>query len=201
MAEAVSKLAAFVFAHGEMASEILFHDVDEEGELPGLLPEEREVITRVMPTLRATWIDILTACREAMWKRASGHACDAPMHTGKTQASKMFENGEVRLPLLGNNAAFCGIVLEPWGKPQYHIYVWVWTAPRHRLAAEAAAEGVKAVHPGMWRNENQSFLLTLDAPQEGESYDAVADRAADALWSLARPIVDAVIAAQAGDPA
>src|SRR5690606_27979436 len=74
MSKTVSKLAAFVFAHGEMAHQILFRDTEEDGEVPGLRPEEREAIDRAAPILRETWIDLLSACREQVWKLAEGHA-------------------------------------------------------------------------------------------------------------------------------
>jgi hypothetical protein len=191
MAETVSKLAAFVFAHGEMASEILFRDIDEDGEVPGVLPEEREVMERVEPMLRATWIGILSACREAVWKRAAGHPTELTLRTSKTQPNKMFENDAVKMPLVDNGCAWCGVELAAWGEPTYNLYVWVWTSPRFRPEAEAAVRGLL---PGMWRNEKESFLITLDAPHQGDAYQDVGERVAEVLWTLARPIADAVLA-------
>lgn len=195
MPESVSKLAAFVFANGEMASEILFRDVEEVGEVPGLAPEEREAMTRVEPMLRDTWIGILTACRQAFWAQAYGHAAAEVLHSSKTQPNKMWEKGEVRMPLVAGGRAWCGITLEPWGAPAYHLYVWVWVQPRYRPAADTAVQGV---NPAMWKNEKGSYLLTLETPQEGQSYEELADRVAAAAWTLARPIAEAVAAAPAG---
>jgi hypothetical protein len=190
MSDRVSKLAAFVFQHGELASEILFRDLDDVGELPGIGAEEREAMNRVEPHLRETWIGVLSACRSAMWQRAKDHqALSSTMATGKTQDGKMWENGYVQLPLVDGWAAWCGVSLEPWGEPRYHLFAWVYTRARHRAAAEAAIAGK---FPAMWRQENGNFVLTLAAPAEGETYAAVGARVADALWPLASAIGDAV---------
>ena len=189
MPETVSKLAAFVFAHGVMAAEILFRDVDEEGEIPGLLAEEREAMERATPQLRETWVGILTACRQAIWKRATGHSAEEALRSLRTRPTTMWKNEEVKMPLVAGGRAECGAVLCHWDAAEYHLHVWVWTQVRHRATAESVIAGLE---PAPWRNETGAFLITLDPPQAGESFDDIADRVANALWSLARPVAEAV---------
>lgn len=194
MNDQVSKIAAFVFQHGELASEILMRNLDDDGEIPGIQPEEREAMERMIPHLRDTWIGILTECRKALWERSKGHASAAVMLTGKTQDEKMWENGAVQLPIVEGWSASCGVTLEPWGEAKYHLYVWVWTRARHRPAAESA---IASHTPAPWRSESGNFHLTLPAPDEGETFQAVGARVADALWPLAAKIADAVRADKA----
>jgi hypothetical protein len=193
MADTVSKLAAFVFKNGPIAEEILFRDVEEEGEIPGLLPEEREAMDRAEPLLRETWVGILTACREAVWATASGHPAAEVLRTRKTRASTIWDREEVHMPLVPSRVNL-GIALSHWGAPEYHVHVWVWTQVELRPLAEAAIAGLE---PAPWRNEYGSLLLTLDTPREGESFTGIGERAAKALWGLARPIADAIAAGRA----
>ncbi len=194
MPETVSKLAAFVFAHGEMADEILFRDVEEDGEIPGLLPEEREAMERATPLLRETWIAILTACRQAMWEVAAGHPSAETLRTTRTRPNKMWENKEVKMPLVAGGRAECGFCLAHWGATEYQLHAWVWTQVRHRASAEAAINGLT---PAPWRGDAGSFILSLGTPKEGERLVDIGARAAAALWTMARPIAEAIAAGQA----
>jgi hypothetical protein len=188
MSETVSKLAAFVFQHGAMSWEIVFRDVQSEGELPGLRAEEREAIERAKPHLRETWIGILSACREAFWAVAADHECASQVVLRKTQALKMYETGAFSMTLVKGDRATAGVTLDAWDDaPSYHLYPWCWTQVRYRAVARAAVAHLDA----QW-NDRGVVWLTLDPPREGESYEAVGARTATALWSLARPIAEAV---------
>ncbi len=189
MADPVSKLAAFVFENGPIADEILFRDVEEEGEIPGLLTEEREAMQRAMPMLRGTWVGILTACREALWVEAAGHPALEALQSRKNWPKTIWKRREVHMPLVPGKAAV-GVALKHWGAAEYHLYIWVWTQVEVRALAEAALEGIE---PAPWRNEYGSFLLTLDGPKEGESFAEIGKRTATALWKLARPAADAIL--------
>lgn len=194
MAETLSKIAAFVFENGSMAQQILFRDLDDEGELPGLSPEEREAMSAVVPELRDTWVSLLTACRAALWRRAAGHATEAILQTPKTLAGTMWKKGGVTMPLLANNQASCGLVIEVCApSTQYQLDAWVWTQPMHRAAADGA---VSALTQAPWRSEYGSYVLTLPPLKEGDNIEALAEAAAAALWSMARPIADAITAEQ-----
>lgn len=190
MTDTVSKLAAFVFKHGDMAQEVLFRDVEDDGEIPGITAEERDAMSRAEPLLRETWIGILTACRQALWDVAADHPCAASMKTRKTQRNKMFENDEFQVPLVPGKAT-AGVTLEPWGADEYKLHVWCWTQAKYRKTAEAAVAGL-GVQP--WRNDSGSFLLTLDGPHEDEAYSDIGKRVAAPLWAMARPVAEAVMA-------
>lgn len=194
MPDTVSKIASFVFENGAMADQILFRDLDVDGELPGLTPEEREAMNAAIPELRETWVTLLTACREAVWQQAEGHETEAKLRTGKTQAAKMWEKGHVKMPLLPGGAAECGVSLQCWeGSAKYQLHVWVWTQARIRPIAERALADHK---PAPWQNEIGTFLLSLGTPEQGANIEALAEGAAAALWSMARPIAEAITAEQ-----
>lgn len=186
MSKAVSKLAAFVFERGDMADEILFRDLDAKGELPGVTYEERNAIERAMPHLRETWIDILSECRAAFWKRCANHACEPATRTLQTRPNNMFEKGSFQVPLLPKDQTnIAGVALATWGKPHYSLYVWCSTQARYRATAEVAVEGL-----GVSKNDNGLLWLRLDAPKEGETYEDIGARVAEKLWLLARPIAE-----------
>jgi hypothetical protein len=199
MAETVSKIAAFVFENGAMAQQILFRDLDNEGELPGLTPEDRQAMSAVVPELRDTWVSLLTACRVALWRRASGHATDAILQKGKTQDGKMWQKREVRMPLLPGGAAECWISLGLEGtSTKYQLHAGVWIKPVYRPVAAAA---MSSLTPAPRQDSSGSYLKSLVTPQEGDSIESLAEQAAEALWSMAKPVAEAVVAAQNGKAA
>ncbi|MCB9764947.1 MAG: hypothetical protein H6739_34540 [Alphaproteobacteria bacterium] len=191
MSDVVSPLAAFVFQHGALAGNILFRNVDEDedGEVPGLTGEERAAMNRAEPMLRETWLGILNAGRDAFRRLAAGHPAQQEIDSYNKRKKKMWLDGEVKFKLAPDWRAECGIILHHWGADTYNMHVWVWTQVRHRHAAEVAIAGLQ---PVPWRNDHGSFIRTLGVPQEGEAYADIAGRAAEALWSLARPIADAI---------
>lgn len=192
----VSKIAAFVFKNGAMAKQILFYDQgnDGDGDLPGLLPEERKALSAVEPELNATWVSLLTACRAALWRRAAGHSTEPSLRSKATRPGTMWTKGEVKMPLLPNGAAWCGIALEVWGtSTTYQLHAWVWTQPTHRSAAATAIAGVT---PAPWQNIYGSYLISMKTPEAGDNIEALGEAAAEALWSMARPIAEAITAEQ-----
>lgn len=191
MADTVSEIAAFVFEKGALADQILFRNLEEDGELPGVTVAEREAMNAVIPEVRDTWISLLSACRAALWRRAAGHPTEAILQTRRTQNDKMWTKHEVKMPLIRDGAAECGIALECWEpSTQYQLHAWVWTQPKVRAAAESA---VTLLNPAPWRNTYGSFLLTIkDTPKAGARIEALAEAAAGELWSMAKPIAEAI---------
>jgi len=176
---------AFVLRHGEVAREVLFRDVQEEGELPGVTAAERAAVERVEPHLREEWVAILSACREGLWRQVAGHPAASNLRKSRTRASTMWRHDRVEMPLLAGWKATCGVTLRPWGAATHKLYLWVWTQKGLQSIAASAVEGKIE---GLWRSSSGSFFLTLEPPQEGESFNAIGERVGVALWSLARPI-------------
>lgn len=190
MPDRVSPLAAFVFQHGDIDCEILFRDVEADGELPGITLAERAAIEAVMPQLEAEWVAILSACRDALLEKAAGHRIAPMLRKHMQRASTLWQNKTVRMFLLPNQRALCGVALSPWGTERHELFTFVWMHPDVVPLAEAAMEGVAV--PGLWRNELGSYLVTLDAPKSGEPYTDIAARVADAMWPFVRPIAEAL---------
>jgi hypothetical protein len=184
----VSDTFAFVLGHGATADEILFHD-DDDGPIPGLTEEEREAIAGIEPHLEASWIGVLTACREAFWREANGHAVEAATKTRKTQRAKMFEHEEVNVPLIAG-AVTSGFALSHWGHDVYKLHVWVHVKTTFTKGAEEAVAGLQ---PHLWRNKHGSFIVSLEAPAAGQSFVQVGEQAAGVLWSMAKPVCERVL--------
>lgn len=96
-----------------------------------------------------------------------------------------FEPRRVRCAPPTRRAPPPGVSLDAWGEPTYHLYVWLWVDPSKRADVEDA---LRDHHPAPWRNEHGSFLLTLPAPHEGETFQAAGERAAEALWGMVQRV-------------
>jgi len=184
MSGTVSAVAAWVFQHGAMAEEVVFREVDEEGELPGIREEEREAIAALLPELRATWVGVLRAAREAVWALSKGHACHRALRKGVNRDETIWARGYVSMP--AGQGLSAGVSLDNWGEDVYYLHAWLWVAPERRAEVE---EALRDLDPAPWRNEHGSFLLTVDAPREGERWEDAGRRAAEALWRMLRPAV------------
>ena len=183
MTQTISSTAAWVFQHGAMAEEIVFRDVNEEGELPGITLDERAAIDAMIPELRNTWIGVLTAARAALWRLSKGHRCHKNLQRFVNRDETIWSRGYVSAsPGPGLSA---GVSLDAWGEPTYHLFVWLWVDPSKRADVEDA---LRDHHPTPWRNEHGSFLLTLPAPHEGETFQAAGERAAEALWGMVQRV-------------
>lgn len=190
MEDRVSKMAAFVFENGALAQQIVFRHIESEGEIPGVLDEERAAMQRALPLLKGEWLAILNACRQAIWAAAAGHPAAEALRSSVTQPNKMWEKGEIKMPLVPGRAD-CGVALDLWGQPKFQLHLWVWTQARPRPAAEAA---VAHLNPPPKKLDNGCFAITLVGPKEGEPYASIGARVAEALWSMAKPIAEAVAA-------
>ena len=188
MADHVSEIFGFVLRHGTVAEEVLFPDDEGVEPLPGLTEAERAAIDSVQPHLQESWIDLLTVCRESLWQIGAKHPAAATMRTRKVRPSTMYKRGSVSVQLISGRV-HAGMALNAWGAEQFHIYVWVWVKAGYRKLAETVTEGIDLP---IWQNEYGSFLLTLDTPRVGESFEDIGRRTAEKLWQFARPIADAV---------
>jgi hypothetical protein len=180
----VSDIFGFVLEHGPLADEILF----SEPPLPGLTEAEREAIAKVQRHLEQSWIGLLSACREALWAVAAGHPCAEAMQQQRVRPLAMYERRSFHVWLVSGQALCCA-GLDSWGRPHHHVRVWVWTRANHHPLAERAVAGLELP---VWRNENRSFVLDLDTPKAGERFADIGQQTAEALWTFARPIAEAV---------
>jgi len=181
----VSDVAAFVMKNGELAEELLFG----EDELPGLTPAERAALERVDGHLEEVWTDILVGCREAAWKLSGRTALGKTMQLSPNRRSRIWDKG-VEMPLVTGRSweASCGFNLEVWGgETHYALRGWVWTQARYREVARGAVASVKGLH---W--DGRIHWLVFGTPKAGDTYEDLATTAAQGLWSIARPIGNAV---------
>jgi hypothetical protein len=184
MTPSVSPIAAWVFAHGATAEEIVFRDVESEGELPGISTDERAAMDALIPELRAIWLGVLKAARETVWALSATSPCNAALRRSVNRDETIWSRGYVAMS--AGTGLSVGVSLDPWGEDQYHLFVWLWVAPERQAEVEDA---LRDHQPTPWRNEHRSFLLTLDAPREGEPWQAAGQRAGEALWGMLRAVV------------
>jgi hypothetical protein len=186
MKPVVSPIAAWVFAHGATAEEIVFRDLESEGELPGVTADERAAMDALIPEFRATWLGVLKAARETVWVLSSKSPCNATLRRSANRDETIWFRGYVAMPAGPGLSA--GVSLDAWGGDRYHLFVWLWVSPERQAEVEDA---LRDHQPTPWRNEHRSFMLTLDAPREGESWHAAGQRAGEALWGMVRAVVSA----------
>jgi hypothetical protein len=184
MTPTVSPIAAWVFAHGATAEEIVFRDVEADGELPGIIADERAAMDAVIAELRRTWLGVLKGARETVWTLSANSPCRAALRRSVNRDETIWSRRYVAMsPGPGLSA---GVSLSAWGEDRYHLFVWLWVAPERQAEVEHA---LRDHQPTPWRNEHRSFLLTLDAPREGETWQAAGKRAGEALWGMVREVV------------
>ncbi len=188
MVERVSDIAAFVFAHGDEAEEIVFGEED----IGVLSAEENDAIDRAHAHTLDTIEAILVATRDAFAEKVKGHACAKNLKRGRTRRSTMRKNRSVGMPLVLGDAS-ASITMATWGRATMGIHIGMWTHARHVQAVERA---VKNAHLDLqvWQNDAGNHFVTAPVPVAGESIDDVAERVGSIMAQLARPIVDAVLA-------
>ncbi len=191
MPETVSKLAGFVFARGALAEAILFRNLEEDGEVPGVTSDERSAMNEAVGLLRDEWLALLHACRAAVLERAEGHhAYPTLLASMGRRDSTLWKKGELWMPLVARNRANCGVGIAAGPEGPYRLFVWVWTQARLR---QRARDAIAPLSPQPKRNEQGSFVLSIGTPEEGHRYADWAGRAAEKLWSMAEPIADAIV--------
>ncbi|MCK6546336.1 hypothetical protein L6R52_10845 [Myxococcota bacterium] len=187
----IHKLTAFVLENGAMAEKIIFHDVDEEGrDLPGITLEERQTITRVLPRINQDWLALLLAARQSLWDLAKGHPVFGTLQKKRARDATIKKDDELWMNLVDGDRANCGIYLHAQGDA-YVFGAWVWAAKKFQPVAEKALEHLD---PRPAANAEGTFIRRLPLPREGETYEAVGQRAAQHLWEMARPVADAILA-------
>jgi hypothetical protein len=193
MPKTVSKIAAFVFENGAMAEQILFRDLEKDGELPGVSSKERAAMSAVEPELRETWVSILSACRQALLRRAHEHLAESALRSKSCTPSTMWEHNHVQMVLSSDELAYCGVSLEVQpGRTQYQLFAWILPDKHWHTAVNAVA---KLVPEPDWEGSTKSdraLVLPLKTPKEGDNIEDLAEAAAEALWSMARPIAEAI---------
>jgi hypothetical protein len=184
MSQTISSTAAWVFQHGAMAHEILFRDVEEEGELPGITIDERATIEAMIPELRSTWIGVLTAARSALWRLSEGHRSHKYLQRSvHNQDGTIWAQGYFSAS--PGPGLIAGVSLEVWDDPTYNLYVWLEVDPSRRGEVEVALGDHE---PNPVFDEDGTVFLTLPAPHEGETFQAAGERAAAALWGMVQRV-------------
>jgi hypothetical protein len=174
----VSDVFAFVLENGEFTEAILFAEGDEIEELK---PEERAAADAVLRHVDASYVGLLTECRQAFLDAAKGSALDANRKTleaNKSRPSTIWDRGMTQVPLLIEKSwtAWVSFVLLPSaddGRPIKlggHI-----TTQRRRyplLQRVLDAHGIK-LRP-VWSGHGVEPVL----PKEGQSFRDLAEEMA-----------------------
>lgn len=188
MLERISDVAAFVFANGEAAEEIVFG----EENIGVLTPDENDARIRARDHALDTIEAILTASREVFVAEMKRNKCKRNLKHGWVKGATMRKNRAVGVPLVPGQATAC-VAIQPWGEPTMKVYLWVSTDPRHVPVAELAVSNAK-LDFAIWRNAASNHIVTLPPPVEGEAVSDIAKRVGVTLARLAGPIAEAVLA-------
>lgn len=184
----VSDIAAFVFENGSIAEELLFGD---DLELLNLTDAQRAALDGVNEHLESTWVGLLSACRARFWERSAGHTVATTVRKSQKRPATIWRDKAVGWPLVARPRweATSGFSLQIWGgSERYHLYAWCWTQAKHAQAVSEAVEALPDV-----KGHDSRHWVDLGVPREGDRFDDLANRAADALWNLCRPTADTIL--------
>lgn len=186
--DSVLDVAAFVFKNGAIAEELLFGD---DLYRLDLTEAQLAALDGVQAHLEATWVGLLTACRARFWELSEGHACASTVRTARKRPATIWREKAVGWPLVARAGweATCGVSLQVWGgTDHYGLYAWCWTQRKHVAAVSDAVEQLAGV-----KGHDARHWIDLGIPEEGQTFDAIADRAASELWRLSRTTADTIL--------
>jgi hypothetical protein len=187
----VSDAFAFVLEQGEFTETILF----AKDEIPELKADERDAVAAVLKHVEASYVSLLSECRQAFLDLAQGTALDANrkiLESNESRPSTIWNRGAVQVPLLIGNSwvAWVGFGLWPTsekGRPIKlggHI-----TTQKKRFAelAEVLRQRKVEVRP-VWSGHGVEPVL----PKEGETFRTLAEEMAKRTVPIAADLYAAL---------
>lgn len=190
----ITPLDAFVFQHGDTALELLLHGPHDDGEIPGVTPDERAAMAAIEPRLRHTWVGMLSACRDAIWHEARGDKnAQAAMEKSWNRPKTIWQRRHVAMTLWHRRASL-GVSLADWGQGHLQLWPWVWVDAEYHAAVDLKLNGLD--HPALWtrnpRDKNGTYLLNPVVPQVGDAWTDLAAEVARRVWPIASLVRTAV---------
>ncbi len=174
----ITDVFAFVLANGEFTETILFAEGDE---IEQLKPEERAAADAVLKHVEASYIALLSECRQAFLDAARGTALDGNRKTleaNKSRPGTIWDRGMTQVPLLVAKSWIAWVNFGLWatqdeGQP---IKLGGHISTQRRRVAELqdvlAARGIP--FRLVWGGHGVEPIL----PKEGQSLREVAEEMA-----------------------
>lgn len=189
MVAAVSDIFSFVCKHAEFTKSILF----AETEITEIRPEERKAIAAVSEHVRQSYVALLEACRDDMYRRADAEL-QATMGRNWNRPDSIWTRARVELPLLIESSyvlvAYFWIDEEPTSKDRLSLVGGLWAQKRRRaLLLEAASRAAPTIYLADGQNPR-----VIEDIVEGQEFADLARRIVSPLWPVAVDARAALIA-------
>ena len=173
----VSDAFAYILEHGEFTETILF----AEKEIPELKAAEREAVAAVFKHVEASYVGLLSECRQAFLDLAKGTGLDTNRKTLESNESRpptIWKRGSVQVPLLIGSSwvAWVAFGLWPTSEKDRPIKLGGHITTQKRRFPELVAvlrQREVELRP-VWSGHAVESIL----PKEGDTFRAVADEMA-----------------------
>ncbi len=194
----VTDVFAFVLANGEFTDTILFAEGDE---IEQLKPEERAAAEAVLKHVEASYIALLSECRQAFLDAAKGTALDANRKTleaNKSRPGTIWDSGMTQVPLLVAKSWVAWVNFGLWttqdeGQP---IKLSGLISTQQRRLAEL--QSVVVARGGPFRHVRDGHAVEPILPKEGQSFREIADDMARRTVPIAADLYAKLSVAPAG---
>ncbi len=181
----VSDVVGFVFANGDDAEELLWHEHKHGEPAPGVTDPEQAALRGALPLVQDAVGGILGAGRLHLIALAAAHRCGDAVR--RARPGNLRETRSFRLPVIRGRMEM-GMVMEAWGEPRIPIWGWIWVREEDRERMMEAARGVDVE---VKQAPNGNLFVSLAEPATGDRFDEVGQRAAVRLWGIARAVAEA----------
>ncbi|MCC7110468.1 MAG: hypothetical protein IT382_14345, partial [Deltaproteobacteria bacterium] len=121
-----------MFKNWATADEIVFRDLDEDGELPGVSPAERQAMDAASEEVSLAHGAILYECRAALKRLAEQDKDPAAERFSERNPRALATEWTTHMKLVGktNTQASCGVSLHALSGTGPMV-LWVWTQARY----------------------------------------------------------------------
>ena len=193
----VSDVFAFVLENGEFTETILFAEGDEIEELK---PEERAAADAVLRHTEASYVGLLSECRQAFLDMAKGSPLDANRRTleaNKSRPSTIWDRGMTQVPLLVGKSWTAWVNLVLWstseaGRP-IKLGAHITTQKRRYPALQAVLQARDVKLRPVWSGHGVEPI----SPREGQSFREIAEEMARRTVPIAADLYVALTTAKA----
>jgi len=176
----VSDVFAFVAKHAEFTTGILF----AKDEVPEIRPEEREAIGAVIGHVQASYVALLSRCRDDILARAQGDdAFVATIERNWNRDDSLWDRGRVDVPLLIEasyvDVAYFWIDQESHRPGVLNLVGEIWTQARRRDALRRVAAQCKEP---LFMSSTGNLRMLAPELKEGALFADLSRTLVDALW-------------------
>lgn len=182
--DTVSDVFAFVLTEGQFSKSILFaKDMPEE-----LTPEEKKAIEAVLGHVRASYIALLSTCRQTVLTLATDPKTRSTLESSWNRDNTIWERRTVHLPLVLKKSWFAWLTIGLWSRRQepketiaLHAHLGV-----HERHIDALAQAAKDHSKIQLSPDGTTAMVTPLQPKQGDHFGDLAKQLVSELWPVAR---------------